>query len=310
MKSNRVLLIVLIAVLALPTINSCGIGEKDPFISLMSRNSRLSAVWTLKSGYSDEYLSLDEEFRWKDDDCEDAMDANGGMLSEEYRETDNQNKTFNYSDALVHYELLTTTTRDKFLDLTAGLLVDGKEYEDAWTIERDIHYKYEITIKKNGEYRVYVTYNLFDDDVPNVIDGDGDMQYGKTYTGTFEYVDNWRWTDNSLGKKEGVLFDGFPLPVVTNFPEYDQDLNYFNNYVSSINFANTPMIFDLERLAKKEMTLIGQANENSFYQEVDNEYEAFLSGQSIDCEGTFTFTSVKNSNYYFQFISDGKSVDK
>ncbi len=310
MKSNRILLIVLIAVLALPTINSCSVGEKDPFISLMSRNSRLSAVWTLKSGYSDEYLSLDEEFRWKDDDCEDAMDANGGMLSEEYRETDNQNKTFNYSDALVHYELLTTTTRDKFLDLTAGLLVDGKEYEDAWTIERDIHYKYEITIKKNGEYRVYVTYNLFDDDVPNVIDGDGDMQYGKTYTGTFEYVDNWRWTDNGLGGKEGVLFDGFPLPVVTNFPEYDQDLNYFNNYVSSINFSNTPMIFDLERLAKKEMTLIGQANENSFYQEVDNEYEAFLSGQSIDCEGTFTFTSVKNSNYYFQFISDGKSVDK
>ncbi len=310
MKSNKALLIVFSIILALPFVNSCKRGDKDPFLSLKSRNSRISANWELKSGYSDDYLSIDEEFRWLDSDCEDANDAGGGALTDEYKENDVQSKTFNYSDALAHYELLTTTTRENVIDPVAGLLVQGKEYEDAWTIKRDINYNYELTIKKNGEYRVYVTYNLFDDDVPNVIDGNGDMQYGQTYTGTFEYVDNWHWTNSSVGSKEGIMFDGFPMPIVNNMPEYDQDLNYFNNYVSGISFSNETMVFDIERLASKELTLIGQDKENSYYQDVDEEYEAFLNGQSIDCKGTFTYNSQDNKNYYLQFISDGKSVDK
>jgi len=309
MKSNKVLVIVLSILLSVPSFNSCKRGDNDPFLSLKSRDSRISAVWELESGYSDEYMQQDEEFRWLDDDCEDAVDGLGNPLSEEYRETDEQSKTFNYSDALAHYEIATFTTRDLFIDPVVGLIVQGKEYEDAHSITRDINYDYELTIKKNGEYRVYVTYNLFDDDVPLHPDQDGDPQYGMTYSGTFEYVDNWHWTNNSLGTKEGIQFDGFPLPIVSIRPQYDDDFNFFNNWVTGINFDNKFMIFEIDKLMSKELTLIGISSENSFYQEVDNEYEAILNGP-IDCEGTFTFTSIMNSNYYFQFVSDGKSVNE
>ena len=309
MKSNKVLLIALSILLAVPFFNSCKRGDNDPFISFKARDSRISAVWELESGYSDEFSSQDEEFRWLDDDCEDAIDGLGNPLMEEYRETDVQSKTFNYSDALVNYNLLSSTTRDLILDPAVGIAVQGKEYEDAWTITRDINYYYELTIKKNGEYRVYVTYNLFDHDVPLHPDQENDQQYGKTYSGTFEYVDNWHWTDNTLGTKEGIQFDGFPLPVVNIQPQYDDDFNFFNNWVTGISFDNSYVIFEIDKLMSKELTLVGISNENSFYQEVDNEFEAYAGG-AIDCEGTFTYTSIKNTNYYFQFVSDGKSVSQ
>ena len=309
MKSNKALLIVLSILLSFPFLNSCKRGENDPFLSLISRNSRISAVWELESGYSDEFLSEDEEFRWLDNDCEDAIDGFGNPLGDEYRETDVQSKTFNYSDALAHYELATSTTRKTVIDPAVGFAVQGKEYEDAWSIERDINYAYELTIKKNGEYRVYVTYNLFDDNVPLHPDSDGDQQYGKTYSGTFEYTDNWHWTNNSVGTKEGIQFDGFPLPVVNIRPQYDADFNFFLNWVTGIEFSNNFVIFEIDKLMSKELTLVSVTNENSFYQEVDNQYEAY-NGGPIDCEGTFTFTSVNNTNYYLQFISDGKTVNQ
>jgi hypothetical protein len=47
---KRVILVLLIAVFAIPTFQSCKKGENDPSISLKSRKSRLVGDWTLKEG--------------------------------------------------------------------------------------------------------------------------------------------------------------------------------------------------------------------------------------------------------------------
>lgn len=316
MKSNKALLIALSILLALPFLNSCRRGEKDPFISFKSRNSRISAVWTLESGYSDKFYSRDTEFRWLDDECEDAVDGDGNPLPLENKDKRVFSKSFNYSDALATYNQELTTTEKNIIDETYNTPVSKNEYEDAYTKRSvQINYKYELTIKKNGEYKIYVTYNYFDPDVPLYINDKPQMQFGMTYSGTFEYVDNWHWTDNSLGTREGIQFDGFPLPVLNIVPIYDftviTNIQFMYNYVTGIEFENNNMIFELEKLMSKEMTLKAFDNENFYYQNQDTKYKAYLDGGGkIDCQGTYTETNVDNKYYYFQFISDGKSVDQ
>jgi hypothetical protein len=47
---KRVLLVLLVAVFAIPTFQACKKGENDPTISLKSRKARLCGDWTLKEG--------------------------------------------------------------------------------------------------------------------------------------------------------------------------------------------------------------------------------------------------------------------
>jgi hypothetical protein len=49
-KVNKFLIVMLIAFMALPVLNSCKKGADDPGISLKSRKSRLVGEWTLESG--------------------------------------------------------------------------------------------------------------------------------------------------------------------------------------------------------------------------------------------------------------------
>jgi hypothetical protein len=305
MKSRRFFLIALAVLMVVPFINSCKRGANDA-LSLKSRNSRISAVWTLESGYYDWLYQYEEEFRWLDDDCE-KVPGN----PEEYKDLYTFTKSYNFSDALAHYEQEYTTTRElEYYDFTYGD-VPGKEYEDAQTIKRDINFNYELTIKKNGTYRIYITYNVFEDDYPQPDAPDGDPQAGKTYSGTFTYDDEWHWTDNSLGTKEGIQFDGFPFPVVDLFAKFDLDKKFVNNWISDVRFSNTDMVFEIDKLASKELTLMTVSSETGFYQEVDDEYEALTDeGVEIDCEGTFTVATLENLEYHLQWISDGKSVDE
>ncbi len=316
MKSNKTLLIALSILLTLPFLNSCRRGEKDPFLSLKSRNSRISAVWTLESGYSEKYYSLDREFRWNDqDDCEDAIDGNSNQLPKEFEDETVLSKAFNYSDALATYDQLLTTTEEDPFDTLVNEVIPKNEYEDAHTKSNvQINFQYELTIKKNGEYKIYITYNHYEDNYPLFPDDTPEMQYGMTFAGTFEYVDNWHWADNSLGTKEGITFDGFPLPVVHMIPVYNlediTDIRFEFNHLTGITFENNNMTFELEKLMSKEMTLVAFDNEDFYYQNLMDEFEAYLDGSKIDCQGTYTETTVNNTNVYMQFVSDGKSVDQ
>ncbi|MEA3446776.1 MAG: hypothetical protein U9R19_18830 [Bacteroidota bacterium] len=316
MKLNKTLLIALSIMLALPFFNSCRRGEKDPFLSLKSRNSRISAVWTLESGYYEVFYSQVREFRWADDECEEAADGNSIPLPLEFDDETTLSKTYNFSDALATYNQTLTTTVENPMDTIVGFTIPKNEFEDAHTKPNvSINFDYELTIKKNGEYKIYITYNHFEDNYPLYPDDAIEMQYGKTFSGTFEYVDNWHWTDNSLGTREGIMFDGFPLPIVNVTPIYDltdiTDIRFEFNFVNNIGFHNSDLIFELEKLMSKEMTFIGFDNENFYYQNQDQEFEGYLDGgESIDCQGIYTETTVNNINYYFQFTSDGKSVDQ
>ncbi len=308
MKLRKFTLVSLAVLLAVPFFSSCKRGENDPFLSLLSRDSRISAVWTLSNGHYDYLLQENEEFRWTDDDCEDGI----GMIPE-YRETDTKTISYNFSNELARYEHGFETTRPEFMD--GSMIVPGKQYEDAISIIRDINFKYELTIKKNGTYRCYITYNLFEDDYLHPFpSSNGKPQYGETFSGTFEYVDEWHWTDNSLGTKQGIQFDGFPFLNLTEENigrQYDINGSFQINWINGITFSNQAIIMELDKLESKEMTLMASNYENGFYQELDEEYEVNIPGQGfMDCQGTFTYNSLMSQNYFLQFTSDGKSVDE
>ncbi len=306
MKSKRFLIIALTVLMAVPFFNSCKRGANDPALSFKSRNSRISAVWTLESGYYDWLYQYEEEFRWLDPKCE---DVDGNPI--EYRDLTTFTKSYNFSDALAHYEQeYTTNVEEIYYNDTHGM-VFGKEYEDALTIKRDINFNYELTIKKNGTYRVYITYNVYEDDYPLPLDPDFDEQAGKTYSGTFTYDDEWHWTDNSLGTREGIQFDGFPFPVVDILGKFDLDSKFVVNWINDVQFTNESIVFEIDKLASKELTLMSVASETAFYQEVEDEWETInIDGDPIDCEGTFTVSTLENLEYHLQWISDGKSVDE
>ena len=307
MNSKRFFLVALIVLMAIPFFNSCKRGANDPWLSMKTRNSRISAVWTLESGYYDWLYQYEEEFRWLDNDCEDVPGA-----MQEYKDVVTTSKSYNFSDALAHYEEAYNTTRDEEWENSIIGYVPGKEYEDAHSIKRDVNFDYELTIKKNGTYRIYITYNLFEDDYPQPDEpGNGDPQYGKTFSGTFEYVDEWHWTDNSLGSKEGIQFDGFPFPQVVTDAKYDIDKRFVLNWVADLQFVNQSLTFEVDKLESKQLTLMSKDSESGFFREVDNEYVAQTSdGTDLDCEGTFTVTTLENQNFFLQWVSDGKSVDQ
>ncbi len=308
MKLRKFTLLSLAILLAVPFFSSCKRGENDPLLSLTSRDSRISAVWTLSSGYYDYLLQENEEFRWVNDDCEDGI----GVM-DEFRETDTKTINYQFSNALARFAHNFTTTRPQFSD--GSFVVPGKQYEDAISIVRDINFNYELTVKKNGTYRVYITYNLYEDDYLHPFpSANAKPQYGKTYSGTFEYVDEWHWTNNSLGSKQGVQFDGFPFLNLTDDNigrKYDINGSFEINWISSITFSNESLIMELDKLESKEMTLMATSLENGYFQEVDQEYEVNIPGQGFtDCQGTYTFNSLLSKKHFFQFTSDGKSVDE
>ena len=301
MKAKRSLFLILGLILTIPLYNDCRRGENDPWLSFRSRTSRISAVWSLESGYINFYNKTDEEFNWLNGDCEEATNVVA------YNFSDVKTNTYNFSNSFISYSQLYTTTRPT-VDVD-GQQVKGNEWEDANTIDRGVNYSFEITIKTNGTYRIYITYNLNETEFPNPPDDQGETQWGKTYSWTYEYTDNWHWQDDGLGTKSCIHFTGFPILNIVITAHYNLDLSYDYNYVSDVNFLNVSKIFSIDRLEHKNLDLISNDTENSYYQEHVS-YEAYLGQDNIQCDGTFTLSSNGLNNQSLKFTSDGKNVDQ
>jgi len=280
-------------IIILLIVNSC--KEDEPIPQDNDTDAFLNdiaAVWTLESGVSTHSFSFNEEFKWLDNDCEDVVGK------ENYQETDNESKTYIYTNSMVNYDRKYATTR------TFIAPYEGSEYEDAQNIIRSVNYNYEISIEKNGEYKVYVNYSLFEENFPLSLDSEGEMQFGKTFAGTYEYTDKWSWQDNYIDKKSTIEFAGFPLiqfgiKAVYQLP----DLSFDYNYINSITFNNQSIIFDIDKLNNQELTLTFIYNNRIFYQEVENSWEAFdPQGNNYNCEGTYRFTTVEDYSHMFEFI--------
>ncbi len=323
-KYHTLILIIGFFLLALSTScdknNNSGAGLIDTLYVVDTTKyeilNKLSAVWQLESGYSEKFYSQDTEFRWLDDDCEDAVDGLLNPLPQEFEDQTVLSRSFNYADALATYNQLLATTEDDPYDTLVGYHIPKNEYEDAHSKSNvNINFNYELIIKKTGEYKIYITYNYYEDNYPLYPDDALETQYGKTFSGTFEYVDNWYFIDNSIGSNPGLLFEGFPLPMVDIIPVYDltdiQDIQFLFNYVSGIGFKNNQLTFSIEDINHTNLTISATDNESSFMQSTDNEFEAYLlNGTSIDCEGIFTESNVVNQNIYLEFSSDGYDVEE
>jgi len=302
MKTKKTLILIFALILTIPLFNDCRRGENDPWLSFRSRDSRLSAVWTLESGYISLYNKFNEEFNWANDNCEEAT----GMVN--YNWQDVKTKTFNFSNSLVSYLQDYTTTRDTVNE--GGLIIKGNDWEDGNTMNRDINFSFEITVKTNGTYRVYITYNLDETEYPNPEDA-GFTQITKTFSGTYEYTDNWHWQDDAVGTESGVYFTGFPVLNITLKAKYDltDENRFLYNYVENIGFVNEEKIFEIDQLEHKNLTIMANDAENSYYQEYTN-YESILDGDPIPCEGTLTFSNNNQNNHIYKFTSDGKNVEQ
>ncbi|MEA3446646.1 MAG: hypothetical protein U9R19_18165 [Bacteroidota bacterium] len=296
------------------TFSACEKNENDdPVVEIddkLDLLNDLSAVWNLESGYSEFFHSTVKEFRWLDNVCENAVDGNGNPLPQEFDDKTVFSKAYNYTNALsVYNQLLTTTMNDPF-DTLVNFTIPKNEYEDAYTKSNiTVNYSYDLTIKKNGEYKVSVIYNHFEPDYPLYYNDEIEMQYGQSFSGTSEYVGNWYLSDNDFGLNQGIRFEGFPLIVVHILPVYDltdiTDIRFEFNYVSGIDFTTEDMLFEIENLTDTAMTLSFSENKNSYSQIANQEFEAYFNNFQVDCQGVFTEVTVKNKNQYLSFKSDG-----
>lgn len=296
-----------IAILLFPlfTLNSCKVGENDPFLSLRSRNNRISATWKLESGAYANFADTTVEFVWNDKDCEDA-DFIG---IPEYNLQITEASTFTFSHALMNFNTQLSIESDELDEINGH---DISVWEDANTYTRGIEFSYEITIKKNGTYETKIIYRVYEPNYPQQNDAGGKPQWGKTYSGEYTYTDSWFWQDNSQGNKAGITFQGFPLPDVSVGAKFDLvDDKLIKNFINGVYFINNPITFNCDKLENKALTLVGSSNDYGFYLDEDNEYEATLpGGEIIDCKGKLSTTLRKNTSYSFQFSSNGSNVDE
>lgn len=303
MKTKRNIVLILGLLMIIPLFNECRRGANDPWLSFRSRNSRISAVWSLESGYINLFNRLDEQFEWNNNKCEEATT----QLA--YNYTDTKTYTSTYSNSLVSYNQTYTTTRPT-VDVS-GQAINGNDYEDGNTISRGVNYSLELTIKTNGTYRAYITYNVNEQKYPQPADDNGDPQWGKTFSGTYEYTDNWHWQDDGLGTKSCIQFNGFPYLNVTVTAQYKLDLSYDYNYISDISFTNQPTTFSIDKLENKNLTFILDDTENGYYQQLDDMFNAYLNnGDAVECQGTYTFSTQDMNKQSLNFSSDGKNVDQ
>ncbi|MCX6258424.1 MAG: hypothetical protein NTW49_11095 [Bacteroidia bacterium] len=310
MKTKRIIVFSLGLLLVIPLFNGCRRGANDPWISFRSRNSRLSAVWSLESGYINILNNFEDQFVWNDaTHCPNAT----GVDVHDYNDV--KTYTYDFSNMLVSYDQKYTTTRDivSVTTSTGTVNYNGHDWEDANTKSSSINYSLELTIKTNGTYRVFITYNVTEYKYPQLPDNAGNAQWGKTFSGTYEYVDDWHWLDDGLGSKSCVQFNGFPSLNVDIAARYKPDNTFDFNYINDITFTNQVTIFSIDQLANKNLTLISEADENGYYKQEDPStgIDYYLpDGTKVSCIGTLTYTTSNTNKQHMEFTSDGKNVDQ
>ena len=300
MKSRTFLLLFIGTIMMTPLFIGC--SDDDKIVDNEIENKLISKVWTLESGYYDWLHQYDEEFRWLDDDCEEVPGN-----PQEYKDLWTSTRSYSFSDALAHYEQEYSTTLDQVFFNEAYGTVAGKEYEDALTIKRDINFNYEITIKNDGTYRTYITYNVCEDDYPQPDAPDTDLQYGRTYSGTFTYDDKWHWIENGAGLKSRIHFQDFPFQSMATDARFDENGNFSLNWISDFTFVNQSLDFIVEKLTGDELILVFSTSASGYSIEVDNEWEALTAnGTTIDCEGNLMISTLNNEEYNLHWTNDGQ----
>ena len=147
-------------------------------------------------------------------------------------------------------------------------------------------------------------------------DQNANQEFGNTLSGSWSGSGNWWWVSDSK-KKSGIMFEGFPIldVDVTGVMEWDGSVTnpedeFDYNYVDDIDIKTQTMLFDIDRLAKKELTLTYIGTDNDSRKEVSDEWEGFET-QNLswtDCISTETKTSNSNWSGTWNFTSDGKNV--
>ncbi len=324
MKNIKKAFIVLASVaVALPLMDGCKRGPNDPGISLKSRDSRISAVWSLSGGTITITETKHEVLEWDDNDCENIA---GGQ--EAYDETVSRTRTFTLSSTAIAFNQSASSDRDWFTggaefpdsdneenNMDAGIC-DGGEWAEGQTITRTITITdYKMTIRKDGTYEVSFNYSLTDSDFNLYFpDQNGNTQQGNTLSGTYTVTGNWWWSDQKKNKS-GIVLENFPMIDPTVSAEYEDGDNngedkFDYNYVSDITVTNNTITFTLDRLANKELTLTANISTNDMDKDVSESFEGYdtNNNQWIDCISTVTITNTTTITGTWNFTSDGKNV--
>lgn len=329
-KLNKVLLVAATLAIVFPLFESCKKGPNDPGISLKSRDSRISAVWTLSGGSWQIDDIIQEVLNWTagpdGDDCEDAVVT--GL--KEYTANISRTRTITFGAGAFSSSASNDRDDDNFtswfpseglsweINLSGQGIDDGSEWASGQTISRGLIIgNYELTIRKNGTFMVTFDYTLYEEDypLPNLDDGGG-TQEGKTFKGTYTGNGNWWWS-NSAKNKSGITLEGLPVPMPTVTAVYVDDgsgngIDEFDfNFVSSVDVMAVTTTFTIDRLANKDMTWMGVGDDMDVVTEITDEYEAEdqnNAGEWFDCIATTTTTTTTRWNVSLDFTSDGKNV--
>lgn len=266
----------------MPTLNSCKTGENDPGISLRSRDSRLSATWSLGSFDYSTSSTKESNTEYSDSDC-----------GTEENETKVESTT------------ITTSQFEKTADGSGDVNPDYEEYTAHGPVQFQ-DFSMEIAISKEGTYDAKMELKLTEE---NYYGGSGvDPPSTKVYTETYEKKGlEWSWVRDGE-RKAKVRFQDFPWPRIGVESSLDAN-NDYQTYVSSVQINPVEREFYIDKLKHKEMTMMRSTTSNT--EDIEKEeYEGVdpSTGNEINCTKTVTETEEVEDELTIELTSEGDNI--
>jgi hypothetical protein len=253
-------------------------------------DSLVCGTWILKSGLVSRHITNSEQFNWNNPDCEEATTIINYLYS------DNSGKTLQFSDSLLQYSQVCTTTRP-FISVSDSV-IPGNEWEAGNTISRSLNFVYKLTFNTDGTYLANISYNAFESNYPLPPDESGNPQWGYIFSGTVDYMDYWNWNDANDPIPGEILLHGFPMPAFTIAAHYQTDKSFDFNNISAVDIINQDLVFQFDTVGTDSVRLGSDYSQDHFNQQQSSYFQAYTpEGNNINCQSTTTFSGSENDDY-------------
>ncbi len=213
---QKTLLMVAIAAMLMPLLESCKKGKEDPGISFRSRNARVTGTWTLKSydmsGVTDTTIA-----RTNDVNDDDYSYTSRTSWSDSYNGTSVITSSITDRDYTDQYEWYDITPTPQWRDQEIVYEYNSKDNDNTvWSFTLSLYTDntYEVTETSGNasgttEWDFDLDYD--DDNDPGAMDNDNDFDNDWSTTGTSTSVSQgaWYWEDNT--KKNKLYLNAGPV---------------------------------------------------------------------------------------------------
>lgn len=213
---KKTLLMVAVAAMLMPLLDSCKKGKEDPGISLRSRNARVTGTWTLKS-YEMSGVTDTTIIRTNDVNDDDYLYTSRTTWSETYNGSSVITNSTTDRDYTDQYEWYDITPTPQWRDQEKVYEYNSKDNDNTtWSLTISLYTDNTFEVKEtsgnaSGSWEWDFDLDYDDDSDPLAADNDNDFDndWSTTGTSTSIYQGAWYWDDNT--KKNKLFLNAGPI---------------------------------------------------------------------------------------------------